>query len=124
MPRPVTVSVVLAAKARWRVSAMAMAYRLSALGLVSDWQYKSLCIELSKRGYRSAEPIGIDRETSPVWRKVLTQLWSERVTKDEIARDLKLPLDELEGLIGSLAAVNQRPERMAGPQLYLDEYPF
>src|SRR5450631_1665906 len=54
--RPITIDTVLAAKARWRVSAMAMAYRLSALGLLSDWQYKSICIELGKRGYRLGEP--------------------------------------------------------------------
>ena len=115
MPRPITVNVVLAAKARWRVSAMAMAYRLRALGLVSEWQYKSLCIELTKRGFRTGEPGGIERETSPIWRKVLTALWSERVTKDEIARDLNLPVDELEGLIWNLAAVGQRPDRASAP---------
>jgi Zn-dependent peptidase ImmA (M78 family) len=32
----------LQAKTRWRVSAMAMAYRLNSLGLLSDWQYKCL----------------------------------------------------------------------------------
>jgi hypothetical protein len=69
--RRVTIDVLLKAKMRWRVSAMAMAYRLNALGLLSDWQYKSLCIELGKRGYRSSEPIGVERETSLIWRKVL-----------------------------------------------------
>jgi Zn-dependent peptidase ImmA (M78 family) len=113
VPRPVTVNVVLAAKARWRVSAMAMVYRLNALRLVSDWQYKSLCIELGRRGYRTNEPVGIERETSPIWKKVLTQLWAERVTKEQIANDLKLPMNELEGLIWNLAAVTQRPDRAA-----------
>jgi Zn-dependent peptidase ImmA (M78 family) len=107
--RRITVNTVLDAKLRWRVSAMAMAYRLNALGILSDWQYKSICIELGKRGYRSAEPNGIDRETSVVWRKVLSQLWSERTTKNDIANSLNLPLDELEGLIWNLAGVDQRP---------------
>jgi hypothetical protein len=88
---------------------MAMAYRLNSLGLLSDWQYKSICIELGRRGYRSAEPDGIERETSVVWRKVLSHLWSEKTTKNDIAANLNLPLDELEGLIWNLAGVDQRP---------------
>ncbi|EHK57707.1 hypothetical protein MAXJ12_08894 [Mesorhizobium alhagi CCNWXJ12-2] len=111
--RMVTIDTVLRGKFRWRVSAMAMAYRLSTLRLVSDWQYKSICIELGKRGYRLGEPNGIERETSPIWHKVLTQLWSERTTKNDIAASLHLPLDELEGLIWNLAGADQRPERNA-----------
>jgi len=109
IPRPISIDVVLQAKKRWRVSAMAMAYRLNSLGLLSEWQYKSLCIELSRRGYRSSEPNGIERETSVVWRKILTQLWQDRTTKNEIAAELHLPLDELEGLIWNLAGVTERP---------------
>jgi Zn-dependent peptidase ImmA (M78 family)/transcriptional regulator with XRE-family HTH domain len=113
--RRITIDIVLHAKKRWRVSAMAMAYRLNSLRLLSDWQYKSICIELGKRGYRSGEPGGIDRETSAVWRKVLTHLWSEKTTKNDIARSLHLPLDELEGLIWNLAGIDRRP---ANPQEY------
>jgi Zn-dependent peptidase ImmA (M78 family) len=107
---PMTIERILAAKSRWRVSAMAMAYRLNALGLLSEWQYKSLCIELGKRGYRSGEPQGIERETSLIWRKVLSQLWTERITKNDIAKSLHLPLDELEGLIWNLAGTDLRPQ--------------
>jgi Zn-dependent peptidase ImmA (M78 family) len=89
--RRITIDAVLRAKKRWRVSAMAMAYRLNSLKLLSDWQYKSICIELGKRGYRASEPGGIDRETSIIWRKVLTQLWSEKITKHDIANQLHLP---------------------------------
>ena len=109
--RRITLDTVLQAKKRWRVSAMAMAYRLRSLNLVSDWQYKSICIELGKRGYRSGEPVGIDREVSAIWRKVLTQLWSEKTTKNDIASSLHLPLDEFEGLIWNLAGLDQRPSK-------------
>jgi Zn-dependent peptidase ImmA (M78 family) len=50
VPRRITIDVVLKIKKRWRVSAMAMAYRLNSLRLLSDWQYKSICIELGNRG--------------------------------------------------------------------------
>ncbi|TIR25959.1 MAG: ImmA/IrrE family metallo-endopeptidase [Mesorhizobium sp.] len=111
MPRFITVDLIIRAKARWRVSAMAMAYRLHSLNLLSEWQYKSACIELGRRGYRSGEPNGIERETSAVWRKILAHLWSEKVTKHEIAGLLHLPPDELEGLIWGLAGPVVRPDR-------------
>jgi Zn-dependent peptidase ImmA (M78 family)/transcriptional regulator with XRE-family HTH domain len=117
MPRVVTVGTVLQTKVRWRVSAMAMAHRLKSLGLLSEWNYKSICVELSKRGFRSGEPGGIERETSIIWRKVLSELWLEKVTKETIAGELGLPLDELEGLIWQLAGASERPDRRAGNAL-------
>lgn len=117
--RPITVESVLKMKLRWRVSAMAMAYRLHTLKIISDWQYKSLCIELGKRGYRTHEHIGVERETSKIWRKILAQLWEERTTKASIAESLNLPLDELEGLIWDLAAINKRPEPHKASRLRL-----
>jgi Zn-dependent peptidase ImmA (M78 family)/transcriptional regulator with XRE-family HTH domain len=104
MPRTITTEIVLKAKFRWRVSAMSMAYRLHYLGRLSDWQYKSVCIDLSRRGFRTAEPDGIERETSHIWKKILTMLWQERITKEDISRELMLPMDEIEGLIWSLTA--------------------
>jgi Zn-dependent peptidase ImmA (M78 family)/DNA-binding XRE family transcriptional regulator len=118
VPRFVTVDVILRAKARWRVSAMAMAYRLHSLGMLTEWQYKSACIELGRRGFRVDEPNGIERETSAVWRKVLSHLWAERTTKSDIAKKLHLPPDELEGLIWGLAGPMLTPSRAApGPRL-------
>jgi Zn-dependent peptidase ImmA (M78 family) len=62
---------ILAARSFWRVSAMAMTHRLHELSLLSDWQYRSTCITLSERGYRSSEPGGIVPETSQLLRKVM-----------------------------------------------------
>lgn len=107
--RPISTQAVLAAKSRWRVSAMALAYRLHALAMLSAWRYKSIIMDLGKSGYRDGEPNGIERETSAIWRKVLTALWSERMTKDDIAKSLHLPLDELEGLIWNLTGPEKRP---------------
>ncbi|MGH6826434.1 helix-turn-helix domain-containing protein [Methyloceanibacter sp.] len=115
MPRFITVDLIIKAKSRWRVSAMAMAYRLHSLELMTDWQYKSACIELGRRGFRAGEPGGIERETSAIWRKVLAQLWNERTTKHEIAATVNLPPDELEGLIWGLAGPMVRPDRAGKP---------
>jgi Zn-dependent peptidase ImmA (M78 family) len=113
MPSLITVNFILKAKLRWRVSAMALTHRLHALNLLSEWQYKSACIELTSRGYRTGEPGGIERETSRVWQKVLAQLWAERKTKDRIAEALHIPLDEFETLIWGVAgAATEKPPRI------------
>ena len=114
MSRFITVDLIIKAKTRWRVSAMAMAYRLHSVGLMTEWQYKSACIELGRRGYRTGEPGGIGRETSAIWRKVLAHLWNERTTKKDIAAKVNLPPDELEGIIWGLAGPIVRPERSSG----------
>lgn len=117
MPSLITVDFILKAKLRWRVSAMALTYRLHSLQLLSEWQYKSTCIELTSRGYRTGEPIGIERETSRVWQKVLAQLWAERKTKDHIAAELHMPLDEVEALIWGVAGgPMERPPRTGARQ--------
>lgn len=108
--RPVTSEVLIEAKRRWRVSAFALLYRLYRLGVVpTEHQYRSLCIDLSRRGYRSGEPIGIEREISTAWKQVFSALWNDRVTKADVARELLIPLDELEGLIANMTSDVRRP---------------
>lgn len=95
------------AKKRWGVSVAALAYRLHKLGIVSDWQYRGLCIDMNRVGYRTSEPEGLPPELSQVWRKVFTELWNEKVTRDDIARDLCLPTSELENLVFGLTGQSQ-----------------
>lgn len=66
-----SVEYILKAKARWRVSAMALTYRLRELELLSDWVYRETCINLARLGYKSSEPGGIPRESSQLLAKVL-----------------------------------------------------
>ncbi len=100
---------IIEAKVRWKVSAMALTVRLNQIGMLSDWQYRSLCIELGKLGYRTSEKIGVEREKSVVWQKILTDLWQKRQTKEDIGRQLNIPHDEVERLVFRLAADMQRP---------------
>jgi len=106
---PISVESILKWKYRWKVSAMVLAYRLKSLNLLGENRYRSICVELSKRGYRSDEIEGVERETSKVWRKVLEALWTEKTTKNDIAKALAIPLDELEGLIWNLAGTPTYP---------------
>jgi Zn-dependent peptidase ImmA (M78 family) len=97
------VSEIIEKKFRWRVSAFALNYRLNRLGLVSEWQYRQFCIQLSQQGYRTAEPKGIERERSVVWEKVFSGLRSERITKNDISSTLHIPISEIEKLVFGLA---------------------
>ena len=45
------------------------------------------------------EPHGLPREESVLWKKVFTDLWGDRISKNQIAADLHLPPDELENLV-------------------------
>jgi Zn-dependent peptidase ImmA (M78 family) len=102
------------AKKRWGVSTAALAYRLHKLGILSDWQYRMFCIQINQKGYRTEEPDGLPREESVIWKKIFTDLWSERISKNQIAADLFLPPDELENLVCGLTGEIKQPERTRG----------
>ncbi|MGH2957926.1 MAG: ImmA/IrrE family metallo-endopeptidase, partial [Solirubrobacterales bacterium] len=82
-------------KQRWKVSAWNIAHRCHKLRLLTEWQYRSICVALSKRG-KANEPRPMRRqETSQVLRKIFRALRAENVTKAEVARQLHVPADEL-----------------------------
>lgn len=108
---------VVKAKKRWGVSVSALAYRLHKMHLVSDWQYRTFCIQINRK-YGKAEPNGLPPERSAVWQKVLTDLWREGVTRNHIAGDLCLPSEEIENLLFGLTGEVRPPERVpGGPKL-------
>ena len=102
-PRFATLSEVERRKRQWRVSAMAYVYRLHKLNLVSEWHYRTLNVEMSKRGYRTKEPHGIHHETSQVLNKVFAAMRKEGVSKSDIAQALNIYLPDLEALVFGLA---------------------
>ncbi|MEU4651846.1 hypothetical protein [Nocardia fluminea] len=82
---------VIRAKARWNVSATALANRLHALGLIADWTYRAALVELSKRGVRSARPgSALVHESSQVLGKVLAGLHGQGMTVRDIAKEFGL----------------------------------
>jgi len=54
----------------WNVAVAALAYRMHTLGLLSDWEYRMLFIEIGEAGYRRTEPQSGPREKSQVLEKV------------------------------------------------------
>lgn len=106
LPRIGMLSEIVAAKRRWRVSVSALNYRLHKLGITTDWQYRTFCIQIMQN-FKQTEPEGIDRELSIVWDKVLTQLRAEGITTPKLADTLSLPTFEIENLLFRLT--NMQP---------------
>ena len=103
IPRVHTLNQIVRAKRRWAVSVMALLYRLDKLEVLSDWQYRRLCIQATRHGYRETEPYSVKREQSILWHKVLTALWKERTTKNDIAAALHISPREIENLLFGIA---------------------
>jgi Zn-dependent peptidase ImmA (M78 family)/plasmid maintenance system antidote protein VapI len=113
LPRVSVLKDLINAKRRWGVSASALAYKLHKLSLISDWVYRSFMIQLNQN-FHEMEPSEIDREFSSIWQAVLSELWKEGISREKIARDLRVPLHELDNLIFGLTEVAQKPVNTTG----------
>ena len=92
----VTLGVLIQIKKHWGVSVAALAYRLHKLRVLSDWQYRSMCIEMAP--FRRSEPEPMDHEVSQVLGRVFESLRAEDLTKGQIAKELHFSGAELEAL--------------------------
>lgn len=101
-PRMPTVDTLIEYKHHWIVSVSALAYRLHDLGLLTEWHYRSLAVEIARRGFRSREPRGAPRELSQLSSKIFAALRQEGVTKFEVAGQLAIGVDELDKLVFGL----------------------
>jgi Zn-dependent peptidase ImmA (M78 family)/DNA-binding XRE family transcriptional regulator len=104
IPRVVSLEQLIQAKGRWGVSLAALVYRLHKIGTISDWQYRTLFMELSKRGYRSSEPQSIPREGSMLLNKVFESLRLQGTTPRMVASDLGWPIELLREFLFGLGA--------------------
>jgi len=86
-------------KKYWKVSLAALIRRTLDVGLSSEWHYRQLNIDLSMSYGRKSEPEGLEnRETSLVFQKIFNTLREKNISRTEILKELKLPLDELSAL--------------------------
>lgn len=113
-PPAYTIKYLMKLKHYWGVSLAAMAYRFSSLGLVSEWNYRSLCIEIAKSGYRTSEPEPMERETSQLLTKVLDILHSRKQGRREIAESLSISVDEINALTFQLTNLSVVPGAGSG----------
>jgi Zn-dependent peptidase ImmA (M78 family)/transcriptional regulator with XRE-family HTH domain len=97
---------ILRKKRRWGVAAIALAYRLHDIGLLSDWLYHTTCVNLSRMGYRSGEPSGsIDRESSKLLGQLMTDLLTTPGEFETMCRDLCAQPPDINDLVFNLAPI-------------------
>jgi len=92
-------------KKRWVVALAALNHRLHALGLTSDWQYRTLCIQIAENGYRVNEPEPTQRETSQLFQKVFAALKEDGISRADVARQLEIPAEDFDALVFGLVLV-------------------
>ena len=91
-----TVTQLAQLKVNWKVSVAALARRLYTLGLISEWSYRGVNVQLSRYG-RTREPSPIrERETSQIFPKIFRSLKESGVSKIRVARELGLHLSDVE----------------------------
>lgn len=112
--RNATPAQILGAKRTWGVAAMALTHRLHELDLITEWGYRSSCVQLSRLGYRSAEPGGITRESSQLLAKVLAQARAQGETPSVIAQAVGISVDELHTHMFGLTLMQIRSARARG----------
>jgi Zn-dependent peptidase ImmA (M78 family) len=116
--RNATPDQILQAKRIWKVSAMALTHRLHELGLLTDWGYRTTCEQLGRRGYRSGEPDGIQRESSQLLDKVFRAARRDGQTPATIAAALGVGADEVQAHVFGLtmtALPGGEQQEAAGP---------
>jgi Zn-dependent peptidase ImmA (M78 family)/DNA-binding XRE family transcriptional regulator len=105
VPYGATLKQIVKAKKRWKVSALNLAKRCYGLGLITEWQYRSICIEISKRGKANEPQPMRERETSQILDKVFRALKAEGISKASVAQELTIPVDELNNAIFGLLSL-------------------
>ncbi len=112
-----TIDRLISLKSRWGVSLAALVYRLRKLNIISEWQYKSLCVQIGKMGYRRAEPQSAERETSGVLQAILRDFHINKSgSRQKIAEALLLPLDEVDALLFGLTYGVTHGKRIGEPK--------
>ncbi|PHM67538.1 XRE family transcriptional regulator [Xenorhabdus stockiae] len=96
VPRMPSLDHLIQLKRHWKVSLAALVKRTFDVGLSTEWHHRQLCIELSRRGFRTTEPEGMEvREKSMILDKVFTSFRNSGVKRIDILNQLHLPLDEM-----------------------------
>mgnify|MGYP003624274005 CR=1 FL=1 len=104
--RFISIGDIIRLKQNWKVSAMALIFHMKTVGVISEWQYRSLIIEASKLGLRTREIEGIPREQSKLIPQLITSLKNRGFGIHHIAKELNLPLDEITNLLFMIGIIS------------------
>jgi Zn-dependent peptidase ImmA (M78 family)/DNA-binding XRE family transcriptional regulator len=113
--RDATPARIVQAKRTWKVAAMALTHRLHELDLLTEWGYRSACVQLSRLGYRRSEPKGIQRESSQLLAKVFRSLRDDGETPATIALSIGITNGELQDHVFGLTLTSVLGDGPTGP---------
>lgn len=126
-PQFPTVSSLIEAKKRWGVSLAALTVRLHRVGLLSDWQYRTIFKQISQTGLRKKEVNDEIREKSSIIEFCLRELMREGKTIAVIAGELRFSESIIKDLIFDLATFSvsnnetaMTSSRRTAPKLIVD----
>jgi len=101
-----SINSIITVKSYWKVAASALIRRMKDLCLLTEWNYRSFIIELSKRGYLKDEPNPLlCRETSKILPMIFQSLRKEGIKKEDIAREIGVFVDDIDALIFNLSFI-------------------
>ncbi|MBQ8635194.1 XRE family transcriptional regulator [bacterium] len=89
----------------WSVSLAAVVYRLKTLNLITEWQHRTLIIDMGKKGYNTNEPYSIPKEHSQIFEKVFETLKNEGFHKNKLASELCISIADLQKLTSGTGIV-------------------
>lgn len=116
-PRFSTLESLIKLKKIWSTSLASLVYRQHALGILSDWHYRTLYVEMAQRGFLTDEPEPAKRETSQILPKVFAALYEEGVNRSDVARELALSVSQLEELMFGLVMMGISGGRKSTSQM-------
>ena len=79
-----------------------LTYRMHKVGLLTDWRYRMLFVEIAKNGYRTNEPNSAPGESSQVLNKVFDALRGKSLSMGHVAESLLISTEELRKLVFGL----------------------
>jgi Zn-dependent peptidase ImmA (M78 family)/transcriptional regulator with XRE-family HTH domain len=108
------------AKAKWRVSVAAMIKRMAHLGLISPIREQRLFANLSRRGWRTKEPLDdeLEVEEPRLIKRSLDLLTAKGVIRpDDLKSRLGLYIEDIENITGLTGYFAQGPEVPEFPKI-------
>ena len=96
-------------KEKWRTSIQSLVRRSYDVGTIPENRYKFLCIEISKNGWRTTEPVRIPGEKPSAFRSLVRYHMEGGYSLDDLAGVLCLSRRATEQLVQYLDVENQRP---------------
>lgn len=102
IPNFLSLQRLILAKRTWATSLSSFVYRLHTVKAITDWQYRMLCIQIAKRGFRINEPNSAPRESSQMLPKIFAALREDGISRPHIGRELCIPPSEIEELVFGL----------------------